>query len=134
MSFIGTSYKWGGAHPADGLDCSGFSQIIRAAFGVDIKGDQNAQNFYDLDVATGLVIPPRIGAFCYYGMSNKQIIHIAPMINSYLIVEAGGGGSKTTDSAAAIRDEAFIRIRPYNYRKDLISVMMPNYPKEVLSG
>jgi peptidoglycan DL-endopeptidase CwlO len=44
--FIGVPYSYGGASPASGFDCSGFTRFVYAHFGVDLPHSSGAQ--YDL--------------------------------------------------------------------------------------
>jgi len=43
MQFLGTPYRWGGADPATGFDCSGFTQYVWAHFGVSMAHYTGAQ-------------------------------------------------------------------------------------------
>ncbi len=124
--FIGQPYIWGGDDPIIGFDCSGLVQEILASVGMDPPGDQTAQGLYDhfKNNSDGIM---GIGALCFYGKSVSEITHVAFMIENYCIVEAGGGGSKTTSAEAAADMNAFVRIRPYNRRKDLVAVLNPYY-------
>src|SRR5574338_1110551 len=124
MQFVGINYKWAGDDPIDGFDCAGFIQELLASVGSDMPGDQTAQNLFDLYFKNMAL--PKAGALCFYGASRSQVTHVAFMIDNKRIIEAGGGGSKTTDNKAAARDNAFIRIRPYDRRKDLILIAMPD--------
>lgn len=49
------------------------------------------------------------------------------MLDSYRIIEAGGGGSTTIDLNAAAAQNAFIRVRLLKERKDLVAVIKPYY-------
>ena len=41
--FIGTKYTWGGTNPTTGFDCSGFTQYVAKAFGVNLPRLSYAQ-------------------------------------------------------------------------------------------
>lgn len=131
FNFVGLPYKWGGNHPCDGFDCSGLIQEILASTGMDPAGDQTAQGLYDFFKIYGKEMSACPGALCFYGKSDKEITHIAFMLDDNRIVEAGGGGSSVIDIASAIAHGAFIKIRPVLYRHDLIAIIKPNYPKWV---
>ncbi len=128
MKFIGIHYKYGGNHPAEGLDCSGFVQIILRAAGIASKGDLSAQMLYDNYLLNGSRSEPQAGALCFYGKSAEYISHVSFMISPDLVIEAGGGDATTLDIQKAIAKQAFVRIRPYDHRKDLVAIRIPKYP------
>ena len=127
MSFLGVPYKWGGANPVEGIDCSGLVQCVLASVWLDPPGDQTAQGLYEYFVARSLQISGA-GALVFYGKSIKEINHVAIMINDSQIIEAGGGGSKTLTREDAGKQSAYVRIRPYGQRNDIVAVLMPSYP------
>lgn len=127
MTFVGTPYKWGGSNPISGLDCSGFVQEILAAAGLDPVGDQTAQGLYNHFIKHGKLSQKGPGALCFYGNLQSGITHITLMIDEVRCLGANGGGSKTVNAAEADKADAFIKMRPYNYRKDLVAVIMPEY-------
>lgn len=143
LSFVGTAYKWGGDDPIEGIDCSGYAQEIMQSSGIHPGGgDMSAKDIAVYlrnlpgskillgdkfkrgmeDAALGL------GAYAFYGKSLGEVSHIVFLVNSWQAIGANGGGSKTVDQKSAARDNAFVKIRPIDYRKDLIAVIMPEYP------
>lgn len=122
--FMGIPYKWGGSHPAEGYDCSGFVQELLASQGIDPKGDQTAQmlftKFIDED---GLISPAKISRndLLFFGKSKDSITHIAIAVTPKTMLEAGGGGSATNNVKDAISHQAMIRVRPI--RNDLVAVL-----------
>ena len=129
MSFLGTPYKWGGqsAIKGEGVDCSGFVQIVLESVGMDPKNDQTAHGLYKYFSAKGHTIKnAKQGALAFYGKPTR-ITHIALCIDGYRVIEAGGGRSSTTDYEAAVRANAAVRIRPVRYRRDLVALVMPKY-------
>jgi cell wall-associated NlpC family hydrolase len=127
-SFIGIPYIFGGEHPSFGYDCSGLVQHILQSVGADPAGDQTALTLFHHFSEFGRVSEPKAGALSFYGVNTGAITHVGFLINEYQMVEAGGGNHMTTDINTAIRRGAFVRIRPYDFRKDLVAVLMPNYP------
>ena len=124
--FIGVPYVWGGSHPAQGYDCSGFVQEVLASQGIDPKGDQTAGMLYTTLVHEGYVIkfsPSEIKRNDILFFGKDKVTHVAIAIDKNLMLEAGGGGSKTNTIADSIRDEAMIRIRPI--RADFMGMLRP---------
>jgi cell wall-associated NlpC family hydrolase len=128
MCFIGLPYRWGGDDTIDGFDCSGLVQEILSAVGMDPPGDQTALGLFKhfLQNNVGSIEEP--GALAFYGPNINQITHIGFLVDKSLMIEAGGGGSKTTSLAAAAAQNAYVRLRPVRFRKDLVAILMPRYP------
>lgn len=124
LQFVGKPYIWGGEGPA-GFDCSGFIQELLKSIGGDQPGDQNAQMIYDHYKYAGEFNNRALGALAFYGKSATEISHVAMFLNDWQVIEAGGGDHETTNAAQAEVDHAFIRVRPFNHRKDLIGVYKP---------
>ena len=125
-SFIGVPYKWGGETPMAGYDCSGFVQEILSSVGLDPVGDQTAQALADYYVSFGKVVEkPKAGCLVFFGQARIKITHVGFMINNFQMIEAGGGGRQVVDKQSAIDHRAFIRVRPYTYRSDLIYLIDP---------
>lgn len=127
IRLVGTPYRWGGDDPILGFDCSGLAQELLASVGMDPPGDQSAQNLFDhfKNSNTGRILA--CGALVFYGKSEKEITHVGMLLDSVHIVEAGGGGSGTTTLEAAAKQNAFVRIRRFDHRKDVVAIFMPRY-------
>lgn len=119
--FLLLPYLWGGNHPAQGYDCSGFIQEVLAAVGLDPAGDQTAQTLYNLLKQGSFKEEMGPGAILFFGASKHQITHVALQIDGFHMIEAGSGRATTRNVQDAIRDHAFIRIRPISNRSDLVS-------------
>jgi cell wall-associated NlpC family hydrolase len=135
MSLVGIFYRWGGSNPIDGFDCSGLVQEILASVGKDPIGDQTAQGLHDhyMNPANGvdytdLKFQPCLGTLAFYGKSRTEITHITFLINEFQCVGANGGGSKTVSKDIASKQNAFVKVRPFRYRNDLVALVMPFYP------
>jgi cell wall-associated NlpC family hydrolase len=127
LSLLGTPYRWGGENPIGGFDCSGLVQEILRSVGMDPPGDQSAQALFEHFVKTSSRGDLAEGALAFYGSSITKINHVAFMIDSFRVIEAGGGGSKTLTKEDANLQNAFIRIRPVKHRADFLTTLMPTY-------
>jgi cell wall-associated NlpC family hydrolase len=133
MSFIGVPYRWAGENPIHGFDCSGLVQEILRSVGMDPPEDQTAQALYNLLVKKTTIRDNFCpGAVAFYGKSLTQITHVAFMIDAFRVVEAGGGGATTKTKEDAALQNAFVRIRPVNHRKDLLVTLLPDYPADLI--
>jgi len=120
-AFRGVPYEWGGDNP-QGLDCSGFVGLVLRSVGLMAnKQDLTAKGIFD-KFAQYATETPSAGCLVLYGRSLDKISHIAIMIDSRHILEAGGGNSKTVDKETADERNAFVRMRPFNYRTPLAIV------------
>lgn len=131
MQWVGKPYKWGGSGP-DGFDCSGFVLELLMSIGIAPPYDTTSQGLYNYYNVRGDIQNPTAGCLLFYGRSVNQITHVGMAIDSHRIIEAAGGGSKTKTVDDAIRDKAFVRIRPIYERDDFLVAIMPNYELEVL--
>lgn len=124
--FVGLPYRWGGDDAVDGFDCSGLSIEILQAAGVFPHGrDLSAAGLFEFFAQFPTALPD-FGALAFFGAGSPT--HVGFCLNPALMLEAGGGGSKTLTKADAAAQNAFIRIRPIRTRKDLIGFSFPPYP------
>lgn len=126
LSFLGLPYLWGGDDPVAGFDCSGLALELLWSQGIGPKHDTTAHDLEGFLLQKGYPVAPQFGAFAFYGRKDRRT-HVAFCLSQGLILEAGGGGSRTTDKASAIQQNAYVRIRPLKHRNDLQSVIMPDY-------
>jgi cell wall-associated NlpC family hydrolase len=124
LQFLNLPYIWGG-DDFKGYDCSGLVQELYAMIGIDPRGDQTAQVLYNYFKGRSTPHKRGVGALVFYGSSPTRVSHVGMMIGDDVMIEAGGGGSRTTSESAAARDNAFVRIRPIDRRSDLIAVLYP---------
>lgn len=125
LSFVGVPYRWAGSNPIDGYDCSGFVQELLASVGVDPVGDQTAQELFNRFETAGEWNSYKLGALAFYGASATKVTHVAMLLDQYRVIEAGGGNGSTRTLEDAAEQNAFVRIRHLNYRKDLVAVIRP---------
>lgn len=122
LNFIGIKYFYGGNNPVSGFDCSGFvCEGLKSVGEISHSSDYSAQNIYEITIRAKRQNAK--GALCFFGKSAPQISHIAVMLNDNQILEAGGGDSTTVTTGEAAFKNAFVRIRPLSYRRDLIAVV-----------
>lgn len=137
-SALGIPYHYGGNNPIDGYDCSGFVMEFMHMFDVGPKGDASAQMIYDYyrkhldETVSGIgydfTKPPPLGTLVFFGKDSKHISHIGLMINQAQMAEAGGGTRDTLTEREAANNNAYIKIRPYTRRKDVVDMIVPKYP------
>lgn len=129
LQLVGTPYVYGGDDPMKGFDCSGIVIELLQAYGLLPYGyDNTSQGLYTWAITTfDTSLRAGLGALAFFGKSVDKISHVAWLINDELMLEAGGGTSKIKTIEDAIAKNAYIRIRPLTWRKDLRVILMPNY-------
>lgn len=126
LSWLGIPYIWGG-QSRSGVDCSGLVQCILQSVGASPTNDYSAHGLYLYFLAHGhQLTEPVAGAICFYGTEDRMI-HVAFCVDDWRIIEAGSGNSKIKSVEDAKAANAFVRIRPVAYRKDLYAILMPRY-------
>jgi cell wall-associated NlpC family hydrolase len=124
-SFLGKPYSWGGDDPMKGFDCSGFCiEILKSVGILPRKGDWTASGLYNRFSAYK-VDKPHKGCLVFWGNSEGRIIHVEYALNDYLCIGASGGGSRTITEQDAINQNAYIKIRPWATRKNVIGFVDP---------
>jgi cell wall-associated NlpC family hydrolase len=133
VSLVGVPYKYGGDNPISGFDCSGLvSELCRASGLVPWSYRENAQQIYTRFSRLYRTTPyPALGDISFYGASEALITHVAFCLDTYSILEAGGGDERTLYPSVAAQQDAFVRIRPWNYRKFQPIILRPVYPTVV---
>lgn len=129
MQHVGTYYRWGGNHVLEGVDCSGFAQVSLAAWGLDPRGDQNAQALHDhfRKSQNGYIAKESvpIGALVFFGRSTRTISHVGVSVGFGFMAEAAGGDSTVTTPERAKEKGAYIKFSPIDRRRDLVAVLVP---------
>ena len=121
-SFLGKPYLWGGDDPMAGFDCSGYCiEILKSVGALPRSGDWTAAGLYGRFPSTEI---PHEGCLVFWAKGNK-IIHVEYCLDGFLAIGASGGGSDTTDEAAAINENAYIKIRPFRSRDGIYGFVNP---------
>lgn len=125
---VGKPYIWGGDNPVLGFDCSGLIIELLTTVGMwPPKKDTTAQGLYYHFEQFGQIGKKEFGSLVFYGKDLNLITHVAMIIEPGFILEAGSGGSKTKTVQDAIDQDAFVRVRPLENRKDIVAIILPNY-------
>lgn len=137
-SALGIPYHWGGNNAVEGFDCSGFIMEYLKMFGIAPPRDSSSDMIYDYFMQNSEErishYFPAKGSLIFYGKKTQdgrriaQISHIGLMINPNQVAEAGGGTRSTLSPREAAAQNAFVRIRPYKYRKDIVFILNPKMP------
>lgn len=121
----GMSYLWAGDDAIAGFDCSGMIvEILKSTGQLPRDGDWTAQSLFDL-FKYQIVVVPRAGCLVFWGQDLKSITHIEMMIDDLRTIGASGGGSKTRTAQDAIRQNAYVKIRPLASRSAPVAVVDP---------
>jgi len=123
-SWLGHWYSWGGDGPA-GTDCSGLVVEGFKAIGIMArKSDNTAKGIYNTLARTGRSMskPGPRGSLVFWckngdgsGIYHVEVV-FAKIGQTVYTIGASGGGSKTVTKEDAIRDNAFVKIRPMTER------------------
>jgi len=115
FQLVGTPYEWSGDNP-QGFDCSGFVGAILRSVGImGNSEDLTAQGIRE-KLSEHSDVLARAGSIVFYGQFDRAT-HVGFMVSDNEVLEAGGGGSKTITKQDADDHNAFVRGRPYNYRR-----------------
>lgn len=115
--YIGTFYSWGGNDPS-GFDCSGLVCEAMQAFGViGRKEDLTAAALYDRAQPSKMWQPADL---VFFKDKNGKVYHVELLAyivgTKFFTIGASGGTSKTITKDDAVRDNAFIKVRPVDER------------------
>lgn len=131
ISCLNVPYIWGGSNPLTGLDCSGFAIWCLRSIGLWNSGDTTAQGLHNhFSKAKGSTYSidykfPKVGTLAFFGKSITEITHVGLIIEGRIMVEAGGGGSKTLTPDDAKKAGACVRVMPLSRRPDLVALVSP---------
>lgn len=128
LQYLGAPYIWQGSGP-NGFDCSGYvREVLHASKALPIP-DTTAQGMFNHLMANkGQPGKYAAGALAFYGQSLSQINHVMLLLGPTIVIGATGGDHTTLTVEDANRRSAFVKLRAVDYRKDLVAVVMPDYP------
>lgn len=125
-AYLGKPYYWGGDDPIQGFDCSGFViECLKSAGVLPRAGDWTAHNLYHIEMFPPRLDPHEGYLVFWHGENPNRIIHVELCLNDRFSIGASGGGSKTKTEADAIRQNAYIKIRPFRRRKNIAGFKDP---------
>lgn len=126
FKFLGKPYLWGGDDPVKGFDCSGFCiEILKSVGILPRAGDWTAQMLWDKFKACE-VSDPYDGCLVFWTNSaGTKVVHVEYALDSKLCIGASGGGSRTIDEQAAIDQNAYVKVRPLESRKNIKGFIDP---------
>lgn len=135
FSYLNKPYIFGGQN-FEGVDCSGFVQLVLQSAGVCPPVDLNAQalheHFKDRAAARDVsYVEGRDyrGYLLFFGKSLDHITHVAMGVDGFRMIEAGGGDGETRTRTDAAKRNACVRVRPIQSRRDLVAILRPQYSR-----
>jgi len=128
--FIGTFYSWGGNDPS-GFDCSGFVVEVLQAVGVLPHGkDYSAHDLYTI-FKSNVVFLGYQGCLAFWFNAEHTATHVMLLLDNEHVIGTIGGGSHTITAADAVRDNAFLAVRPLNYRRPQVPIIVDPFKEGV---
>lgn len=128
----GIWYKWGGNTPF-GIDCSGYVVKELKCIGLLPEHyDGTSRDLYDL-YKKYIVKEPFVGCLVFYG---QPVNHVMICLDNMFAIGAINGGKHLKKNVitiqtwfqwliAAVKSNAFVEVRPINYRKDIHAICDP---------
>ena len=87
MLFLNSPYLWGGKTPF-GIDCSGFTQLVFKANGIQLKRDAHQQA--EIGEPYSFVEEAQPGDLAFFDNEEGKIIHVGILIGDNRIIHASG--------------------------------------------
>ena len=122
FALYGTPYIWGGKTLRPGMDCSGFVQHLLSAVGR--MPSSPAENTDALFARFKKVDTPKPGCLAFYGKPS-DVCHVMLCLDGQFCIGACNGDSSVTTVEIAAGKNACVRVKPINYRRDLVGFVDP---------
>jgi len=123
--FIGVPYIWGGNNPVNGFDCEGIvSEVLEAIGLIEHNSDYTAQGLFNR-FKDKVVTAPKTGCIVFFGRDIYSITHTEFCVDQFHTIGAIGGGKDTLTREDAIKQNAFVKMRPLARRKDIVAFVDP---------
>lgn len=90
LQFIGTPYVWGGSNLQKGVDCSGFTQEVYKAFGVEISRVSYMQAEDGMTVSKQQLRTGDLVFFDTQGKNNGNISHVGIYMDDNQFIHSDG--------------------------------------------
>lgn len=121
MRWLGKPYLWGGDDPMAGFDCSGLVvEVLKSVGALPREGDWTAEQLRQRFPKTSI---PERGRLVFWG--ETVATHVELLLDGELSIGASGGGSKTLTLEDAIRQNAYIKVRPWASRPGVLGFADP---------
>jgi cell wall-associated NlpC family hydrolase len=107
--YLGTPYRYGGATPATGFDCSGFVQYVFGRNGVDLPRTSRQQ------AAAGYALAARVdslkpGDLMLFSSKGLRIDHVAVYVgNNRMLHSSAGAGKVVYDDLTTPRGKWYLK-------------------------
>jgi len=121
---LGVPYLWGGDDPIAGFDCSGLIHEVLQSVGLEPHdADSTAHDLY-LKFIDYKVDKPYAGCLVFW-FRDGRAIHVEVLIDDSLVIGSSGGSSSVKSLRDAIRQNAFVKMRPLHYRGENFKIIDP---------
>jgi len=125
LSYLNIPYIFGGKNPLVGEDCSGLvCEFLKAIGKLKTNDEFSSQQLYNMfkPMATDSQ-PTNTGSLIFFGGGPTDVSHVAMFLDNNFIIEAGHGTAQTTTREVAAETGAYVRVRPYTYRADMVEIL-----------
>ncbi|UCE25320.1 MAG: C40 family peptidase [Candidatus Zixiibacteriota bacterium] len=122
LSYLGTPYIWGGDDPS-GFDCSGFAIECLKSVGVLKESDDYTANGLLSLLHDRVTEKPVGGALLFFLNEDGKAVHVTVCLDEWFQIGASNGGSAVRSEREAWRANAYVKIRPINFRPGRMRVV-----------